>query len=263
MSALAYVLPYIFILVVFLLAYIVGIKTKGNDSLFDRLYRRFGFGRLVALFGIVVVFVAFSPTSEAQGIPTVDAAGYSQWAAQTAIQDAMNQTQSQILNEVYKKALGNSALGSATPVMNQQMQILLYEAGGSALGAGSAAIKQKMLDSFGDGQNVSSKASPQQQNAAVNSAAKTMSMNAARQLDDMNTESARIDNLASQSKAATGQLEVIQAGNEINLELLRQNQLMRQQQLVRDQAEATRTADAAAQRLQNAAATKKLFGIKE
>lgn len=197
-----------------------------------------------------------STAVSAQGIPVYDNASMLNFAQQLIAMEAQRAIQQQV-NEVQSKALSGTELGAAAPAIQQQMGTVTNNIGKGVIGSGVDAARQRLNEAYGQDAAISNREAGA---TATVDTVRAASMHAAQQQAELEAEAQRIDRLQQQSARATGVVEVQQAANEINVELLQQQQKMRARQIVQDQANNAALLDAQQQRRANAEVLKKIYG---
>jgi type IV secretion system protein TrbJ len=222
--------------------------------------------RQIKLLIVAAGVAALAVEASAQGIPVYDNMSMVNALTQIenqvenlAVQQAMQAGQQQMY-QMQSKVLGGSQLGAAAPIIQQQMGVL-NNAGMSVI-SGSVSATRDKIKSVYDSQTSNTAEGQAAASRATMDTIQASSIHAAQQQNDLAADAARIDALKAQSASATGQVEVMQAANEINLQLLQQQQKMQARQLVQDQANNAIAAQALADKTAADASTRKFLGIK-
>lgn len=187
------------------------------------------------LSSLFVALLFYTTQACAQGIPVYDNAGYLQWLQQAAamandLQQQMKMVKSQT------QGIASSLNGDQTDAVQQGLNVL--QQGGAKVMSGGSGQVSSIIDSA-YGVNVNDTPTPGSNTTMQQTTKDTIrgaTFHSAKQQDSLNSEAQRLNDLASQSQAATGTLEAQQAGNQINVEVAQQIQKMRAQQLAQDQA---------------------------
>jgi len=189
--------------------------------------------KTIARFLVVAVAALAGSTASAQGIPVYDNASLLQAILQAAAQAKDYAVQIKALETQVKsmesatQSLGGSLNIDPTAGIQKSLEAVSK---GTAMSGGASQALQNLQTGY------STDATIGKTLATTRDTITGAVTNAAQQQDGLAPEAQRIKDLAAQSQAATGLLEVQQAGNQINVELVQQVQKSRAQQLAQDQA---------------------------
>lgn len=189
--------------------------------------------KTIARILVVAVAALAGLTASAQGIPVYDNASLLQAIQQAAAQAKDYAVQIKALEtQVKSMESATQSLGTSLnidPTAGIQKSLEAVKQGAAMSGGASQALKNLQT-------GYSTDATIGKTLATTRDTIAGAVTNAAQQQDSLAPEAQRIKDLAAQSQAATGLLEVQQAGNQINVELVQQVQKSRAQQLAQDQA---------------------------